>query len=49
MFTAAGVKLTDTMFEDLVRGGIIDQIGGGALRINDFDYIAKSLGIEQGS
>lgn len=49
MFTAAGVKLTDTMFEDLLNREIITETGGGTLRIENFDYIAKSLGIEQDS
>lgn len=49
MFAEAGVLLTEDIFSELKNKNIISEIGGGLIRVEDFNFIAKKLGLQQGS
>jgi len=49
MFAQAGVQLNEQMFKELVDNGVVSEIGGGLIRVEDFSNIAQRLGIEQNS
>ena len=48
IFAQAGVSLAEH-FSELVEQGIISEIGGGLIRVENFAAIAQRLGIEQNS
>ena len=45
IFTAAGKQLTPSLIEDLFYTNNLTSLGGGKVRINDFETFAKAMGI----